>query len=127
MMKFFPGSEASGEQLMKFIASKMKLVTTGHTINGNNATVSATVTMPDISMLRAQLMPKIMEMLTPKPGGTTPSLEEILKELMPVILQAIKEAPLKDENIQVSLTWEEKSWKFNADPFADIKKQLQGT
>ncbi len=126
VIRFFPASEASAEQFIKFITARMKLVTTGHTISGNNATVDATLTMPDISMLRAQLMPKIMEMLSSKPGDTKPSIEDILKELMPMIAKVYNEAPLKDEKIQISLAWEEKSWKISADPFVDIKKQLQG-
>lgn len=94
------------------------------TVDGDNATVSVELVMPDMDVVRAALSEAIDSSMSDITDPSQINMDEFGKMLLDKLPAIIESAPPKTEELDVTLVWENGAWKINSDPFAGIQSPL---
>jgi hypothetical protein len=115
------GAEVWQSKLFEELMGSVTMKTVSNTVNGDNATVTVEFIMPDMDVVGEAITEAISSGMGNVTDPSQINMEELGNTLLTKLPAIIKAAPTKTEKQDISLVWEDGTWKIKTDPFADIQ------
>lgn len=104
--------------MLKGMMAASTLVTTGSSVDGDNATVDVEVTMPDMDVAGNEVPMKVFEKLGDEVNNMTD--EQIMEEFAKMVPELMKEMPTVTKSGSFSLARDDAVWVIDGPPIIDI-------
>jgi hypothetical protein len=124
--QFEASKQAGMEDLGAAFAKTMDLKTVSHTTSGDNATVIAKLTIPDMTEVFSALDEAMNSASANATDPTQIDFAALMTEIAEQVPAIIKDAPTTTEDVSIGLVWEDGTWKITDDPFSELQSILNG-
>lgn len=118
-------SDPDTEKLLGEVFSKMNMVPKSSKVEGDDATVTTEVTMPDLEKLMEQMSQIIGGLISVETDMASMTEDQTQKLMMEKMALVIKDLPAVTKTTDIKLSWENGDWKIKSNPFEEMEKAFE--
>jgi hypothetical protein len=125
LRKSLQSDEPGQKEITDALVKKMNMVPKSSKVDGDNATVTTEVTMPDMEKLMDEMFKIVGEMMESGVDITAMSEDEITAALMAKVGKILQDLPTVTKTMDIKMVWEGGAWKMKTNPFEEIEKAFE--